>query len=57
MMMNVLSLTLKQQVGFLQFMRVKVVAAKLQIIQYLRAKKKDIFPANLIAPALKVFDI
>lgn len=54
-MMNVLALTLKQQVVFLQFMWVKVVAAKLQIIQYLRAKK-DIFPANLIAPALKVFD-
>lgn len=55
-MMNVLALTLKQQVVFLQFMRVEVVAAKLQIIQYLRAKKVT-FPENLIAPALKVFDI
>lgn len=42
-MMNVLALTLKQQVVFLKFMRVEVVAAKLQIIQYLRAKKKTDF--------------
>lgn len=42
-LMNVLSLTLKQQVVFLQFMRAEVVAAKLQIIQYLRAKKKTYF--------------
>lgn len=51
--MNVLALTLKQQVFFLQFMRVEIVAVKLQIIQYLRAKKRHI-STNLIAPAIYI---